>query len=186
MNSPTSIDVDPVAVNVSESLVVSLQESTVVNTVGVDTAVNKYKIRLIKPTARTPSNCEKAPSHTYETIQKFLDDEKLKNKFETWNKLNKSIKYKKLQEYVCKYTQTHTLIEDESVLLLDYLTSKINTGQLARSKDVMYDKTSGVIRDIPGILFNRTTRHITMKNSETRHITTVKNLKTILKNTEDI
>ena len=148
----------------------------------------KYKNKLINPVSKSVYVNERSPTHTnnYDTLQKFLDDEKIKNKCETWNKLNKSIKYKKLQEYVSKYTNIHKLIEEESNLLLEYLTSKINTGQLARSKDVMYDKSLGIIRDIPGIIFNRATKHITMKYTENRHISTVKNLKTILKNNPDI
>ena len=150
----------------------------------------KYKIRLLNTSTKVaPLSKGTTSVHTnsYDTLQRFLDDEKIKNKFEAWNKLNKSIKYKKIHEYVYIYTQANKLIEDESILLLEYLTAKINTGQLARAKDVMYDKSTGVIRDIPGIIFNRDTRHITMKYTENRRITTVKNVKTLLKNKcEDI
>ena len=125
-------------------------------------------------------------SNSYDSIQRFLDDEKNTTIGYSWNKLTKSLKHKKIQEYVCKYTNDNKLSEDETVMLGSYLTGKIHSGQLSTSKAVTYDKVTGNIMDIPGLIFNRSTRHLTMKNVEPKHMTTLKKLKPILKHTTDI
>jgi len=148
----------------------------------------KYKMRVMNmsPNGMLDTSYEPKPANTYDTIQKFLDAEKINNKFDTWNKLTKSLKHKKIQEYVGKYSESNGLMVDEKELLLTFLINKINTGQLSNSKEVSYNKTDGVIKEIPGISFNRHTKHITLKNIDNRHVTTVKNLKALLKSIEDI
>ena len=148
----------------------------------------KYKMRVMNmsPNALPDTSYEQKPTNTYDTIQKFLDAEKINNKFDTWNKLTKSLKHKKIQDYVGKYSEINGLMSDETDLLLTFLINKINTGQLSNSKEVSYNKTDGVIKEIPGISFNRHTKHITLKNLDNRQMTTVKNLKALLKSIEDI
>ena len=43
------------------------------------------------------------------------------------------------------------------------------------SKDVLYDKETGLIKDIPALFFNKTTKHFTLKNIDKR-VTTQKSL----------
>jgi hypothetical protein len=42
-------------------------------------------------------------------------------------------------------------------------------------KDVIYDKTTGEITSIPGIVYNKSTNHFTLKYSDKR-VSTLKNL----------
>jgi hypothetical protein len=149
----------------------------------------KYKIMLMSPGNASGSDTEPSDnkhSNSYDSIQRFLDDERSHTVGYTWNKLTKSLKHKKIQDYVGRYTKDNMLTENETVILGSYLSGKINTGQLSTSKAVSYDRTTGAIVDIPGMVFNRTTRHITIKNMEPKHMTTLKKLKPILKTTLDI
>jgi len=44
-----------------------------------------------------------------------------------------------------------------------------------RVKDVDYDKTTGEIKDIPAIFYNKPTKHFTLKNTDKR-VSTLKSL----------
>jgi hypothetical protein len=150
----------------------------------------KYKIMQMAPGNSPGGESVVGVDHrtvnSYDTIQRFLDDERTHTIGYTWNKLTKSLKHKKIQEYVFKYTKDNSLSEPETVLLGSYLSGKINTGHLSTSKAVTYNKTTGMIDDIPGMVFNRSNRHITIKNVEPKHMTTLKKLKPILKNTIEV
>lgn len=138
----------------------------------------KYKMRLMNPSNNSDV---KTHNNSYANLQLFLDDEKNKNKLETWNKLNKSIKNKKIEEYVNKYIQDNKCEETDKDSLCLYLQSRINQGKLSKNKEVLYDKNSGIIKDIPGFIYNKHTKHITIKNIDSKHVSTLKNLKTSLK-----
>lgn len=138
----------------------------------------KYKMRLMNPL----NNSEiKTNNNSYANLQIFLDDEKNKNKLETWNKLNKSIKNKKVEEYVYKYIQDNNCEDIDKDYMCIYLQSRINQGKLSKNKEVIYDKNTGVIKDIPGFIYNKHTKHVTIKNIDSKHVSTLKNLKTSLK-----
>ena len=138
----------------------------------------KYKMRLMNPS----NNVEvKTHNNSYANLQLFLDDEKNKNKLETWNKLNKSIKNKKIEEYVNKYIQDNKYELSDKEFMCIYLQSRINQGKLSKNKEVIYDKNTGIIKEIPGFLYNKHTKHVTIKNLDSKHVSTLKNLKTSLK-----
>lgn len=138
----------------------------------------KYKMRLMNPL----NNLDiKTNNNSYANLQVFLDNEKNKNKLETWNKLNKSIKNKKIEEYVYKYILENTCDDTDKDSICIYLQSRINQGKLSKNKEVIYDKNTGIIKEIPGFVYNKHTKHITIKNIDTKHVSTLKNLKTSLK-----
>jgi hypothetical protein len=134
----------------------------------------KYKLNLLAAPPRPAAD-------SYDVIQQFLDDEKLANRGGTWNKLSKSLKHKKIQDYARTYAASHELADDEAALVLAYLANKIHTGQLSKAKEVLYDKAAGAIRDIPGLAFDRPARHVTLKTTDARHVSTLKKYKTSLK-----
>jgi len=129
-----------------------------------------------EPTEVYSGNSKK---NTFDTIQRFLDDERSRTTGLAWNKLNRSLKHKKIQDFVEKYALDHLLTEDETGQLSGYLTGKIGGGQLTTSRTVTYDRTTGVVTDVPGLIFERTTRHITLRNIDQRRTSTLKRLKPI-------
>jgi hypothetical protein len=114
-------------------------------------------------------------SHNLSSLDKFLEDEKNNNKNEPWCKLDKTIKTVKLLEYVEEYKQKHNLDEEEEKLLTQFLKDCLDRKKLQRVKDVVYDKTNGSVKEIPGLVYTKTNKHFTLKNLDKR-VSTLKSL----------
>jgi hypothetical protein len=131
----------------------------------------KYKTMLLNgvPLHETPS------SNNLTNLDKFLENEKNNNVNEPWCKLNKTIKTKKLQEYVDVYRSQNNLSDEECNLLFIFLKDCIDRKKLQRVKDVLYDKENGIIKDIPALHYVKSNKHFTLKNIDKR-ISTLKSL----------
>lgn len=114
-------------------------------------------------------------SQNLNNLDKFLEDEKNSNENEPWCKLNKTIKIKKLIEYVEVYKNENNLNEDESEILIKFFRDCLDRKKLQRIKDVIYDKENGIIKEIPALLYVKSNKHFTLKNIEKR-ISTIKSL----------
>jgi len=131
----------------------------------------KYKTMLLNgvPLKETKS------SNDLSGLDKFLEEEKNNNVNEPWCKLNKTIKTKKLQEYVEIYKNQNNLDNQESELLFLFLKDCIDRKKLQRVKDVIYDKENGAIKEIPSLCYVKTNKHFTLKNMDKR-VSTLKSL----------
>ena len=131
----------------------------------------KYKTMLLSgaPLQETKS------SNDLSNLEKFLENEQNNNKNEPWCKLDKTIKTKKIIEFIEVYKVNNELDTEESVLLLSFLKDCLNRKKLQRVKDVLYDKENGVIKDIPALQYMKASKHFTLKNIDKR-ISTVKSL----------
>ena len=118
-------------------------------------------------------------------ISLILDNELLKNKSEPWSKLNKTAKISKIKDYINLYAKNNKLNDEEKNNLEKYLLTSLDRKRLTNLKDVQYDKDSGVIKGIPMLQFNTTTRKFTLKRSEKR-TSTVKHLTQTTKNKKGI
>jgi hypothetical protein len=108
-------------------------------------------------------------------LEKFLEDEQNNNKNEPWCKLDKTIKTKKILEYVEIYKDENNLDDDEGKLLIVFLKDCLDRKRFQRVKDVIYDKTTGIIKDIPALSYTKTNKHFTLKNIDKR-VSTLKSL----------
>jgi hypothetical protein len=131
----------------------------------------KYKTMLLNgvPLPETKS------SNDLSNLDKFLENEKNNNVNEPWCKLNKTVKSKKVQDFVDNYREEHQLSDEESELLLAFLKDCLDRKKLQRVKDVVYDKENGVIKEIPALFYIKSTKHFTLKNVDKR-ISTLKSL----------
>ena len=131
----------------------------------------KYKTMLLNgaPLHETKS------SNDLSNLDKFLENEKNNNNIEPWCKLNKTMKTKKLLEFVDAYSKEKCLDEEESKLLIIFLKDSLDKKKLSRVKDVVYDKTTGVIKEIPALMYTKPTKHFTLKNVDKR-VSTLKSL----------
>jgi hypothetical protein len=109
-------------------------------------------------------------------LEQFLENNKTSNQIEPWNKLDKTIKTKKFMTYADEYTKKHNLTPEEDVALRSFLKDCLDRKKLQRVKDVLYDKTTGEIKDIPAIMFNKLKSHFTLKNIDKQRISTLKSL----------
>jgi hypothetical protein len=118
---------------------------------------------------------ETKSSNDLSNLDKFLEDEKNTNENEPWSKLNKTIKTKKMIDYVEIYKKQNNLNQEECDLLITFLKDCLDRKKLVRVKDVIYDKENGNIKEIPALCFIKTTKHFTLKNIDKR-ISTLKSL----------
>ena len=132
----------------------------------------KYKTMLINGVALH----ETKASQSIHNLDKFLENEKNNSENEPWCKLNKTIKIKKLTEYVTNiYKNQHDLDDSECEILISFLKDSLDRKKLQRIKDVLYDKENGLIKEIPALTYVRTSKHFTLKNIEKR-VSTLKSL----------
>ena len=112
---------------------------------------------------------------TTKNISNFLEQEKKINSKKPWNKLEKSSKLKKLNEFVLVYSKENNLSSKKSNELKDYLFVALERKKLQRTKDITYDTSSGKIKNIPGLDLNKKTNKFTLKRVD-RKTSTLKNL----------
>ena len=131
----------------------------------------KYKTMLLNG---APIN-ETKSSNDLSNLEKFLEAEKINNSNEPWCKLNKTIKIKKLLEYVEVYSKEKNLDEEETKILTSFLRDSIDKKKLSRVKDVIYDKINGNVKEIPALTYMKSNKHFTLKNMDKR-VSTLKSL----------
>lgn len=131
----------------------------------------KYKSMLLSgaPIYETQANNDMS------NLDRFLENEKNNNKNEPWSKLDKTAKIKKLIAFVETYGEDQKMTPEECNMLLIFLKDCLDRKRLSRVKDVIYDKTSGLIKDIPSLHYNKGNRHFTLKNLDKR-VSTLKSL----------
>jgi hypothetical protein len=131
----------------------------------------KYKTMLLNgaPLHETKS------SNDISNLERFLEDEKNNNNNEPWCKLNKTIKTKKLLDYIDVYSKENSLDDNEVKILSMFLKDCLDKKKLSRVKDVIYDKINGTVKEIPALLYTKTNKHFTLKNMDKR-VSTLKSL----------
>ena len=131
----------------------------------------KYKTMLLNgaPLVETKS------SNDLSNLDKFLETEKNNNSNEPWCKLNKTIKTKKLLEFVEVYSKEKNMTADEAKVLTAFLKDCLDKKKLARVKDVIYDKDTGTVKEIPALVYTKSNKHFTLKNIDKR-VSTLKSL----------
>ena len=83
-----------------------------------------------------------------------------------WNKLDKSTKIKKLNEFSDRLGSTQDLPASVILGLKSMLKDKMSRKLLQKSKDIVYDKEKGMIVDIPNLLFHTETQKYTIRTIE--------------------
>lgn len=97
------------------------------------------------------------------SLDQLLSDETQINVADSWSKLDKTTRIKKLKTYVkTKLAVNYDLNLSEQDKCLRYMTRNMDR-QLRRVKDVTYDKSTGEIQNIPAFSFNTKSRAFTMK-----------------------
>jgi len=105
-------------------------------------------------------------------VDLYLEKESNSSKNETWSKLDKSIKIKKMNDYVNLISKEYKLSALEIKTLKKDLNNYLDKKQLQKIKDVVYDKETGIIKNIPNLLFNKNNRKFTIKRTEKTNLTT--------------
>jgi hypothetical protein len=113
---------------------------------------------------------------SFSVIDKLLENEKIQNKKDAWNKIDKTVKIQKLHDFAERYGKEHSLpVKDIKGLKL-FFNECLNNSKLQKTKDIVYDKEKGLIISIPSLFFNSTNRAFTLKNFDTKRVSTIKSL----------
>ena len=131
----------------------------------------KYKTMLFNGM----SFSESKSSSDMSSLEKFLEAEKITNSNEPWCKLNKTIKTKKILDFVECYSKEKGYDEEEINLLTAFLKDSLDKKKLSRVKDVTYDKITGTVKEIPALTYIKSNKHFTLKNIDKR-VSTLKSL----------
>ena len=107
------------------------------------------------------------------TLSNYLESESSANKKENWSKLDKTQKIKKLFAHIDVLQKKFKLSDDETVKCPKYLLKCLERKALTKVKDVIYDKETGLISDIPNLYFDNTERVFILKKDD-KHVSTVK------------
>jgi hypothetical protein len=131
----------------------------------------KYKTMMINGSQWNESKS----SSDLTNLDIFLENEKNMNINEPWSKLDKTLKTKKLLVYAEIYKVEKNLDEKEYNSFIAFLKDCLDRKKLQRVKDITYDRTTGTVKDIPGLLHNKINNHFTIKNMDKR-ISTIKSI----------
>ena len=119
----------------------------------------KYKTMLLSGNKKTLNTIINDISN----LDIILENETENSKKESWNRLDKSAKMNKINEYIKTLTPTYKLTKPEIETLRTYLSTNLDKKNLQRNKDVTYIKDSGILESIPSLHFNNNTRKFTLR-----------------------
>ena len=105
-------------------------------------------------------------------IEQLLDNEIKQNSKEKWNKLDNSMKYKKLMDFVDTYKDLENSNENDKEKLREFLKNALYENQFSKVKDVIYDNNTHIITSIPGLI--KVENNYVIQNS--KRISTSRNL----------
>jgi hypothetical protein len=131
----------------------------------------KYKSMILNG-VQWPEN---KSSSELASLDKFLENEKITNSHEPWSKLDKTAKIRKLTSFADNYKIINNLTDIEYDNLIIFFRDCLDKKKLQRVKDVIYNKDTGEIKEIPALCFNKPSNHFTLKNLEKR-VSTLKGL----------
>jgi len=133
--------------------------------------MNKYKHIIQSHLKNDISN-----EMNFQSVNELLESEKQKNKTESWNKMDKTGKIQKLHAFSEKYGKEHSLPQKDIKALKVFFKECMEKNKLMKTKDVIYDKEKKEITSIPVLMLNATTRNFTLRNMDTKRISTLKSL----------
>ena len=111
-----------------------------------------------------------------EEVDYILENETQQNKNESWNKLNKTIKLQKLNIFAEKYGNEQKYTQKEIKQLKQFFLDALERGKLQKTKEVIYDKNTQTINDIPGLFLHPTNHNFTLRIMDTKRVSTLKSL----------
>lgn len=109
-------------------------------------------------------------------VDLILEKEKQKNKTETWNKLDKTIKMEKLYVFAEKYGKEHGYQPKDIKSLISFFNDCLAKNKLQKKKDLIYDRETYEITSIPSLHFNTSNQSFTLKILDSKRISTLKSL----------
>jgi hypothetical protein len=111
-----------------------------------------------------------------QAIDELLETEKNVNRSDSWNKLNKTVKIQKLHSFAERFGREEGLPMKEVHHLKKFFNESLEKNKLLKTKEVVYDKETGEIGSIPALSFNPDKKNFTLRNLDTKRVSTLKSL----------
>ena len=164
--------------------------------ISVNTNIDNLELNASKLKKEKSDNCQELKNIAYKTmllngndinpkyenhnnndkISKYLETDITSNKNETWVKLDKTQKIKRIDLYASTILKDkYELSNDQEDNTKKYLHKCIERKNLSKSKEVTYNKEESIIDNIPCLMFNETTRIFILKKDD-KHVSTLKSL----------
>jgi hypothetical protein len=112
----------------------------------------------------------------YNDLDVLLEKEKIYNKTETWNKLDKTEKIQKLHAFSEKYGKQNNYSTKDIKLLKQFFIDCLEKAKLQKTKEVVYDKEAREIVSVPSLSFNPTSKNFTLRIMDPKRVSTLKSL----------
>ena len=109
-------------------------------------------------------------------IDQLLEREKVHNKLDTWNKLDKTMKLQKLHGFAERYGKGNGFATKIIVELKTFFTECLEKNKLQKTKELVYDKEHQEITSIPSLYLNTTTSTFTLRIMDNKRVSTLKAL----------
>ena len=148
-----------------------------------ESSCKEYNALKYKTMIMTGNNLEKKIDNekNVEIIDQFLMNEMKQNKKQSWNKLSKTEKLKKLNNYLTNnLCKTYSLSETEKMNTKKYIISLLDRKKLTKNSEIEYDEITGDITNIGSLEFNSSNRKFTLNkelNNSKKKITKTKTIK---------
>jgi hypothetical protein len=121
-------------------------------------------------------NIKTTNSVTINKLDLLLENEKITNKSDQWNKIDKTVKTQILHSYAEKYGSDNKIPAKEIKNLKQFFSDSLNKGKLYKNKDVNYSRDTRQILSIPALHFNTDKQKFTLKIVDTKRVSTLKSL----------
>jgi len=112
----------------------------------------------------------------YDMLDMLLDRETQNNKAKSWNKLDKTQKLQKLHAFAERYVKDHVIPTKDIKALKQFFSQSLNSAQLQKTSDVIYNKDLREITLIPALHYHTETHTFFLKNMDPKHVSTLKSL----------
>ena len=137
-----------------------------------ETNVKKETVPYINKYENTKSE----NSISINKLDLLLEKEKMSNKSEQWNKIDKTVKTQLLHSFAEKYGNDNKLPAKEIKNLKLFFSDCLNKGKLQKNKDVNCSRDNQQILSIPSLFFNNEKKNFTLRIMDNKRVSTLKSL----------
>ena len=136
--------------------------------VGKSKECKEYNTLKYRTMIMTGKNIDQKLEHesSQQELDKFLLEEQTANEKQSWNKLSKTERLKKIDYFIKnRFVEQHSLQEEEIENLNTFVNKLLERKKLLKSSEVFYNEEMGIIEEMPAILFNSKLRRFTLNKN---------------------
>lgn len=129
----------------------------------------KYKTMILTGTNHFDSKISNETSE--KKLDNFLINEKKKNERQTWNKMTKTDKIKKIKFFINNNLKSQYDLSEEEILTTNFFILKLlDRKRLSKNNEITYNTETGEIENINILLFNNDNRKFTLNYEKSNSV----------------